>query len=105
MESRQEKRVNSFYYANGMGVKQCRQICKFWFGEFFFQAIMNKHLQQVEIYLYTKIRDKKTGGWIMLEDQNEGVDVKYFDDYWCKETKQWVIKKISPEDTIDVDLE
>lgn len=101
MESRQEKRVSSFYYANGMGVKQCRQICKFWFGQFFFQAIMNKLHQQVEIYLYTKIRDQKTGKWLILEDE---IDVKYFDNFWCQETKQWLIKKISPEDTIDVEL-
>lgn len=101
MESRLEKRTSSFYYANGMGVKQCRQICKFYFGAFFFRAEMNKVQQCVYIYLYTRIRDKKTGEIVPLEPT---MDVKYFEDFWCKETKQWAIKKMNPEDSIDVEL-
>lgn len=98
-EKEKEEKRQSFYYANGMGVKQCRQICKFYFGLFFFRADLDKENHCVYIYLYTWKRDKESGKVIKLEEE---IDVKYFDDYWCQETKQWVIKLISPEDTIDV---
>lgn len=90
-----------FFYANSMGISQCKRVCEFYFGAFFFRAEIDKKERCFYIYLFTKIFDMKSKKTIYLDEE---VDVEWFDEFWCKDKKQWVIKRISPEETINVEL-
>lgn len=80
---------------------QCRKIAKFYFGAFFFRAEMDRDGRCFHIYILTRVREKGTGRVLSLD---ENIDVDWFDEYWCKDNKAWIIKRISPEETIDVDI-
>lgn len=87
------KQLNKFKYANSMTLSSCRRVCRFAFGDFFFQAKSNVRERRFDIYVQESI--ETSDGKLLLEDKV----VLYFKENWCN-TKQWHLIILEPKEVV-----